>query len=92
MFARKPRVRKMENYDAIIVGAGPAGSSCACLLSQQGVKVLLLDKANFPRDKVCGDAIGGKALSVLERLGATEELRQKKERRRISFSAGPVTG
>ena len=67
----------MENYDAIVVGAGPAGSACACLLSQQGVKVLLLDKAKFPRDKVCGDAIGGKALSVLEKLGATEELRQK---------------
>jgi len=67
----------MEKYDAIIVGAGPAGSACACLLSQQGVKTLLLDKARFPRGKVCGDAIGGKALAVLEGLGATEELRQK---------------
>jgi len=67
----------MENYDAIVVGAGPAGSACACLLSQRGCRVLLLDKARFPRDKVCGDAIGGKALSVLERLGATEELKQK---------------
>ncbi|MFA6907412.1 MAG: geranylgeranyl reductase family protein [Candidatus Micrarchaeia archaeon] len=67
----------MEKYDAIIVGAGPAGSSCACLLSQQGVRVLLLDKAHFPRDKVCGDAIGGKALNVLARIGADGELRQK---------------
>ena len=67
----------MENYDAIIVGAGPAGSSCACLLSQQGVRVLLLDKANFPRDKVCGDAIGGKALNILARIGAETELKQK---------------
>jgi len=77
MFALKPRMKPMEKYDAIIVGAGPAGSACACLLSQQGVRVLLLDKARFPRDKVCGDAIGGKALTVLERLGATEELKQK---------------
>ena len=67
----------MEKYDAIIVGAGPSGSACACLLSQQGVKVLLLDKARFPRDKVCGDAIGGKALNVLARIGAEEELKQK---------------
>ena len=67
----------MENYDAIIVGAGPSGSSCACLLSQQGVRVLLLDKAVFPRDKVCGDAIGGKALNILARIGAEEELKQK---------------
>ena len=67
----------MEKYDAIVVGAGPSGSACAFLLAQHGVKVLLLDKAHFPRDKVCGDAIGGKALFVLELLGATEELKQK---------------
>ena len=67
----------METYDAIIVGAGPSGSSCACLLSQQGARVLLLDKAHFPRDKVCGDAIGGKALNVLARIGAEDELRRK---------------
>ena len=77
MFALKPRMRNMEKYDAIIVGAGPSGAACACLLSQQGVKVLLLDKARFPRDKVCGDAIGGKALNVLARIGAEEELKQK---------------
>jgi len=67
----------MEKYDAIIVGAGPSGSACACLLSQEGARVLLLDKAHFPRDKVCGDAIGGKALNVLARIGAEEELKQK---------------
>ena len=70
-------MNSMENYDAIVVGAGPAGSSCACLLSQQGVRVLLLDKANFPRDKVCGDAIGGKALNILMRIGAETELKEK---------------
>ena len=66
-----------KKYDVIVVGAGPAGSACACLLSQQGVRVLLLDKSNFPRDKVCGDAVGGKALNVLARIGAEEELKQK---------------
>ncbi|MCX6771953.1 MAG: NAD(P)/FAD-dependent oxidoreductase [Candidatus Micrarchaeota archaeon] len=67
----------MEKYDAIVVGAGPAGSACACLLSQHGARVLLLDKATFPRDKVCGDAIGGKALNVLSRLGLEGELKKK---------------
>ena len=67
----------MEKYDAIIVGAGPAGSSAACLFSQKGARVLLLDKANFPRDKVCGDAIGGKALNVLAKLGLEGELKEK---------------
>jgi len=64
-----------ETYDAIVVGAGPAGSSCAALLAERGLKVLLMDKASFPKDKVCGDAIGGKALSVLSELGLVEKLR-----------------
>lgn len=67
----------MENYDAIVVGAGPSGSACAFLLAKQGCKVLLIDKSHFPRGKVCGDAVGGKALFVLETLGAAEELKQK---------------
>ena len=43
----------MENYDAIIVGGGPAGSSCAWALKSAGLDVLVLDKSPFPRDKVC---------------------------------------
>lgn len=66
-----------EQYDAIVVGAGPSGSSCAALLSDKGFRVLLLDKARFPRDKVCGDAVGGKALNVLARLGIEGEIRKK---------------
>ena len=57
------------NYDAIVVGAGPAGSSCAALLAMKGCRVLLLDKQHFPRDKPCGDALGGKALSIASLLG-----------------------
>ncbi|MEM2137584.1 MAG: geranylgeranyl reductase family protein [Candidatus Anstonellaceae archaeon] len=64
-------------YDAIIVGAGPSGSSCAALLSKKGAKVLLLEKEKFPRDKPCGDAIGGKALNVLAELGLEDELKAK---------------
>jgi geranylgeranyl reductase family protein len=43
----------METYDAIVVGGGPAGSSCAWALQQAGLQVLVLDKRRFPRDKVC---------------------------------------
>ncbi len=66
-----------NNYDAIIVGAGPSGSACAALLSARGAKVLLLDKEKFPRDKPCGDAIGGKALNVLAELGLEQELAKR---------------
>lgn len=43
----------MQHYDVIIVGGGPAGSSCAWALQSSGLKVLILDKSPFPRDKVC---------------------------------------
>ena len=63
-----------EEYDVIIVGAGPAGCSAAICLVRQGREVLLIDKANFPRDKVCGDGIGPLALEVLDRLGALQQM------------------
>lgn len=52
-------------YDVIVVGAGPAGSTTAKLLSEKGFKTLLLDKETFPRDKPCG---GGLPLRVLQRF------------------------
>jgi geranylgeranyl reductase family protein len=53
-------------YDVIIVGAGPAGSTCARECAQQGLKTLLLDKDTFPRTKPCGGAVSGHALSLLD--------------------------
>lgn len=44
----------METCDALIIGGGPAGSSCAWKLRQHGMDVMVMDKALFPRDKVCG--------------------------------------
>jgi geranylgeranyl reductase family protein len=57
-----------ENFDIAIVGAGPAGSACALALRDSGLKVVLIDKFFFPRDKICGDAIGGRAKKVLREI------------------------
>jgi len=47
-----------ERFDALVVGAGPAGSVAALVLARGGARVALVDKARFPRDKACGDLVG----------------------------------
>jgi len=54
----------MSAYDAIVAGAGPAGSTAARLLAERGASVLLLDKHRFPRDKPCGGGVTLRAASV----------------------------
>ena len=58
-----------SQFDVIVVGGGPGGSAAAAYNALNGSKVLLLDKDVWPRDKVCGDAVGGKSLSHVEELG-----------------------
>lgn len=58
----------MIKTDACIVGAGPGGVATALKLSYLGIPSVLIDKATFPRDKVCGDAISGKVTTLLNRL------------------------
>ena len=55
--------------DVLIAGAGPAGSIAALVLARAGVRVTLVDRARFPRDKLCGDTINPGALGILRRLG-----------------------
>ncbi len=57
------------SFDAIIVGAGPAGSSAAILLARAGWSVVLVEKQDFPRRKVCGECIAASNLPLLEALG-----------------------
>jgi flavin-dependent dehydrogenase len=62
------------SFDAIVVGGGPGGSSAAGYLAMAGKRVLLIEKGVWPRDKVCGDAVGGKSLSHVKALGVKETL------------------
>jgi flavin-dependent dehydrogenase len=56
-------------FDAVIAGAGPAGSSAAIFLAQAGWRVALVEKQNFPRRKVCGECLAASNLPLLEALG-----------------------
>jgi geranylgeranyl reductase family protein len=65
-----------EIYDAVIVGAGPSGSTTAHYLAKEGFNVLLLDKFNFPRDKTCGDGLTPRALQILDDMGILDTVNQ----------------
>ena len=56
--------------DVIVVGAGPAGAATAILLAERGLSVHLLDRARFPRPKICGEYLSPEAPRLLDRLGA----------------------
>ena len=54
--------------DVAIIGAGPAGAATSLFLAKKGIKHTLFDLAVFPRDKVCGDALSGKAVKILKHI------------------------
>ncbi|MEJ2273014.1 MAG: NAD(P)/FAD-dependent oxidoreductase [Woeseiaceae bacterium] len=64
-------------HDVVIVGAGPAGSALAILLARRGIDVLLLEKHEFPRDKVCGDFVSPRGLRKLAELGCYEQIAER---------------
>ncbi len=62
-------------WDVAIVGSGPAGASCAAFCAQAGLSTLVLERAVFPREKVCGDCLNPSCWPVFERLGVAAEVR-----------------
>jgi len=60
------------HFDVIVVGGGPGGSAAAAYNALNGCKVLLIEKEIWPRDKICGDAVGGKSLSHVKELGVLD--------------------
>lgn len=59
----------MPRFDAVIVGAGPAGSAAALCLARVGARVAIVDRRAFPRDKACGDLVGPRGVRLLDELG-----------------------
>ena len=57
----------MKNAQIVILGAGPAGVATALKLSQLNIPCVLIDKATFPRDKICGDGISNQCVHVLQK-------------------------
>ena len=62
------------DYDLIIVGGGPAGATMALSAARENLRVLLVDKATFPRDKICGDAIPPRCHPILAEYGLADAI------------------
>ncbi|KAJ8602375.1 hypothetical protein CTAYLR_004219 [Chrysophaeum taylorii] len=80
----KKEERGAGTYDAIIVGAGPAGATSAYFLGCKGRKVLVVDKKKFPRPKPCGDAWCQPALGILEEMGVLSKMEADGVARRVT--------
>jgi flavin-dependent dehydrogenase len=70
----EPAARADARWDAVVVGAGPAGCAAAAAHAARGRRVLLLEKDRLPRRKVCGELLSGRARPALDRLGVREEV------------------
>ncbi len=64
----------VQSYQVIIVGGGPAGSTCAALCAAAGLRTLLIERSIFPREKVCGDCLNPSCWPVLDRLGVSDRI------------------
>ena len=64
----------VKRFDVIVAGGGPSGSAAAWQALQTGARVLVVDKASFPRDKPCGDGLTARAVSYLQKMGLADEV------------------
>ena len=68
------RRRVRPSWDVVVAGAGPAGSATAALLAEAGLRVLMVDRAAFPRPKACAEYLSPEAGRILDRLGVLDEV------------------
>lgn len=80
-----------EGYDLVVVGAGPGGSSTAYYASRAGLKTLLLDRQEFPRDKPCGDGLMPHAAGEVAMMGLGDWLDEPHHGRFTGFSIRTAT-
>lgn len=81
-----------EVWDAVVVGAGPAGSATAARLARLGHRVLLLDRESFPRPKPCGECLSPAAVDALRRLDALDPVRAQAHAAILGWRIAPVDG
>ena len=80
-------------YDAIVIGAGPAGSTAALLLARAGWSIAIVEKSSFPRRKVCGEFISATSMPLLHELGVLDDFLHQAgpEVRRVGLFAKDAT-
>lgn len=72
-----------RDADVVVVGAGPAGAATAILFAEQGLETVVVDRARFPRPKMCGEYLSPEAARILDRLGVLKH---------VDASAAPLRG
>jgi menaquinone-9 beta-reductase len=79
-------------YDVIIAGGGPAGSACALCLAKSGLKITMIDKTSFPKNKICGDALSIDVIRQLPKLSEKLAGKFTKIKNKISSSGLRIYG
>ncbi|MBI2989028.1 MAG: NAD(P)/FAD-dependent oxidoreductase [Deltaproteobacteria bacterium] len=82
----------MDRFDVAVVGAGPAGSSSAVSLARRGYSVILLERALFPREKLCGDFLNPANWELFEHLGVADKLLSLEHEKVTAFRISTFSG